>query len=286
MGNNNLGVDLNRKYGMDFDNYDASKLPKLPSEEEAKWFSKFYYRGRAELPADRTALFAPGNTIDPSEAITPDKLYLLMDENHPIKEGYCLLPNGAGYCYTTIRLTNITYEMVAYYMRLIDIEPLAYKIWYPGSHVSHHNNTITEDVGFGVEWFQMKGFITPEDAGLPADPSKKDPKFRALRARNMLLTPTDKSLGLEPRAMTLFHYVRELENGDLEFKTVVYKGMYIENGGGVMVQPDIDGAVALEAARQMLAHCIYERYNMIQFLPELYNGLKDTVDVSHINSNW
>ena len=80
MAYDNLGIDLSRTYGFGFDDYDTARLPKLPEEDQQKWYSKFYYQGRPVLSEQLKSLFAKGNTMDPKNALLPGSFDLLAKQ--------------------------------------------------------------------------------------------------------------------------------------------------------------------------------------------------------------
>lgn len=110
------------------------------------------------------------------------------------------------------------------------------------------------------------------DLGFSVSPRERDPQFAGLIGGNSWIENLDPAV--ERRAMLLFHYIRTLPTGGIEFRTHLYTGLFAKSGGWEIVQ-DIDPAVCLEATRRMAAHCIYERANINNFLPELYEKMKD-----------
>jgi len=174
-------------------------------------------------------------------------------------------------------MNGVTSEMVDWYSKYRAGNNLAYKIWYPGSHldeVTEDGYGPREDVGFGTEVIMADKILTYKDLGFTADPREKDPLFERIVSINSHIK-NEQYPELEPRAFVLFHYIRSLPDGDLEYITHLYLGMHIEDGK-VVVKQNIEPAVCLEVMRQMLLHCMTERKNMEYFLPELYESLKDT----------
>ena len=268
-----LGLDLELMKGFDYDNYDPARLPKLPPEEDRLWYSKFYYRGRGEVAPELRAAVAPGNTMDPAKALLPGNLDALLAPGHVEGDlGYCLLPSGAGYGSIYCALPEVTLDMYKWYKQLRMVDKLSYKIWYPGSHLSEINGVTIEDVGFGPETFHVEPGLDWKALGFSANPRERDPQFAGLIGGNSWVENVDPAV--ERRAMLLFHYIRTLPTGGIEFRTHLYTGLFARNGGWEIVQ-DLDPAVCLEATRRMAAHCVYERANINNFLPELYEKMKD-----------
>lgn len=269
-----LGIDLERHVGFDFSHYDPARLPKLPPEEEEKWYAKYYYQGRPQLPEEKLRCVQPGVLMDPACAMLPGHVDAMMEPGLVEgDEGYCLLPNGAGYASTHTVLPDVTVEMNGWYKRLRLVDKLSYMIWYPGSHYSELNGTCMEDIGFGLESFDVKSPVNVKNLGFSCPPGKKDPQFVGLIGGNGWWRNLDHP-ELRPRAMALFHYIRRRPEGGLDLRTHVYMGMFALDGEGVL-QQHIKPEICLEATRRMAEHCIYERTHLNDFLPELYEKMKD-----------
>lgn len=265
----NLGIDLSKVYGFGFDDYDTARLPELSGEEKAKWYSKFYYEGRPELSEQQRRIFAKGNTMNPKDALLPGSYDLLTkpsESEHDL--GYCLLENGVGYGSTHTAMTGVNMEMFAWYKKLRMVDQLSYKIWYPGSHFSELRGITIEDVGFGNCDFHMLSLLDPEMLGFSVSPSEADPRFMCIMGANTVIKNRDYP-EIKPLASALFHYVRALEDGSLDFRTHFFMGGMIIDGELVRIQK-IDPDVCLEIARQMCSHCCYERGNVKNFLPALF----------------
>ena len=285
-----LGIDLTQHVGFDFDHYDVARLPHLSPEDEGKWYAKFYYKGRTELPESLIRCVQPGVYMDPAKAILPgeggiDKLLepgLIEGDN-----GYCLLPNGCGYAAVRSELPGVTLEMNNWYKKLRMVDKLGYMIWYPGSHCSELNGTCHEDVGFGLERNDVESPANIKNLGFSCHPAQKDPMFLALVGGNGWWTNLDHP-EIKPRAMTLFHYIRRLPDGNgIEFRSHIYVGMFAEDGHAVKKQ-DLSPEVCLEATRRMAHHAVYERENMCSFLPELFEKMQD-VDLTpkgEVKESW
>lgn len=269
-----LGIDLERHVGFDFSHYDPARLPKLPPEEEGKWYAKYYYQGRPRLSEETLRCVQPGVQMDPARALLPGNADALMEPGLVEgDEGYCLLPNGAGYASTHTVLPDVTPEMNGWYKRLRLVDKLAYVIWYPGSHYSEVNGTCMEDIGFGLESFDVVCPVNAKNMGFHCHPADQDPQFLGLIGGNGWWHNLDHP-EIRPRAMALFHYIRKRPEGGLDLRTHLYMGMFALNGEGVLqqhIRPDI----CLEATRRMAEHCVYERNHLNNFLPALYEAMKD-----------
>ncbi len=277
-----LGIDLNKSYGMDFDAYDVSKLPKLSETDEKKWYSKFYYQGRAKLSRQTTQIIQPGVCMDPAKAVLPgdvDRLTLPGEIEGDL--GYCLLPNGVGYGSTHTPMVGISLEMYDWYKRLRMVDELSYKIWYPGSHATELNGVTVEDVGFGISHFYSLGPCDAYNLGFTVLPSQADRDFLCIIGSNSVMTSVEDN-GVRPYAASLFHYVRALPGGGLDFRTHFYIGAFCVEGKLVKVQ-NIEPTILLEMTRRMASHCLYERGHVADFLPELYEKMKDA-DLSGVDS--
>ena len=59
---------------------------------------------------------------------------LLEDASLPVEEGWCVLPNGAGYVCNRNPMPGVTVEMVRWWYVWHGFEPIRYKLWYPADH--------------------------------------------------------------------------------------------------------------------------------------------------------
>lgn len=269
MAYDNLGIDLSRTYGFGFDDYDTARLPELSEEDRKKWYSKFYYQGRPVLSEQQKRLFAKGNTMDPKNALLPGAFDLLAQQEEIENDlGYCLLDNGVGYGSAHAVMHGVTMEKFEWYKNLRMVDQLSYQIWYPGSHYSELNGIAIEDIGFGNCNFHMLSLLDPEMLGFTLKPSEADPRFACLMGANSVIKNRDYP-EIRPIASALFHYVRTMEDGSLDFRTHFFMGGMIVDGTLVRIQK-IDPDVCLEITRQMLSHCCHERVNVENVLPELY----------------
>jgi len=269
MAYDNLGIDLSRTYGFGFDDYDTARLPKLPEEDRKKWYSKFYYQGRPVLSERQKRVFAKGNTMDPKDALLPGSFDLLAKQPEIENDlGYCLLDNGVGYGSAHAVMHGVTMEKFEWYKKLRMVDQLSYQIWYPGSHYSELNGIAIEDIGFGNCNFHMLSLLDPEMLGFTVRPSEMDPRFACIMGANSVIKNRDYPQ-IRPIASALFHYVRTMDDGSLDFRTHFFMGGMIVDGELVRIQK-IDPDVCLEITRQMLSHCCHERVNVENVLPELY----------------
>jgi len=271
-----LGIDINKNYRIDFDNYDPSMVPKLSEENEQKWHKHLYYQGCHEVPEDQKALYAKGNTMDPAKALMPEVMDRLAQPGHFEGDlGYCLLPNGIGYgsCYCK---TGITFEMADWYRLFKAGDQLGYQCWFPGSHmdeVTEEGYGPREDVGFGVEVICAQKVLNYKDLGFTRDPKEVDPLFAGIIAINSYIK-NEQYPEIEPRAFVLYHYIRKHPDGECEYITHIYEGGHFEDGK-LVVKQNIEPEVCLEVTRRMLSHCIHERNNIRHFVPQLYEKYKD-----------
>ena len=282
-----LGLDAERYMGFDFEHYDKTLLPKLPPEDEIKWYSKFYYRGRRELGWDKLKYVARGNTMDPAKAVLPGEYDKMLEPGLIQGDlGYCLLPDGTGYGSTHSILDDVSFEMYSWYKTLRMIDKLSYMIWYPGSHVTEVNGVSIEDVGFGNERVDVVSPATVKGLGFSCNPREKDPDFLGLIGGNTWFV-NENNPAIKPRAMCLVHYIRKHSDEAIEFRTHIYMGTFLVDGKGEIMQR-LSPELSLEAVRRMAEHCTYERENVSTFLPELYEKMKD-IDLSSaeaINECW
>ena len=269
-----LGIDLQKSYGFGFDaDYDLRRLPPLDECDREKWYAKFYYEGRGELPEETKKHFAPGNPMDAACALLPgdcDRLTQRRDDAGDL--GYCLLPDGVGYGSTHTLMRGVTPEMFDWYKRLRLTDRLSYQIWYPGAHYSELGGVTVEDVGFGRSRLHFLSPNSPENLGFTRHPTETDGEFCFLIGGNTVSENLEHP-EVRPYVSSLFHYVRLLPEG-LDFRTHFYIGALCADGKLVRVQR-LAPEVCLEMARRMVSHCCYERSRVETFLPELYERMKD-----------
>lgn len=274
----NLGIDLSRTYGFGFDDYDTARLPELSEDDKQKWYAKYYYAGRPVLSENQKKLFAKGNMMDPKNALLPGSYDLLAQEEEIENDlGYCLLENGVGYGSTHTAMTGVNMEMFEWYKKLRMVDRLSYMIWYPGSHFSELKGITIEDIGFGNSDFFLVSPLDPQMLGFTVHPAEADPRYMCIMGGNTVIKNRDYP-EIRPLASALFHYVRVLEDGSLDFRTHFFMGGMIIDGELVRVQK-LDPEVCLEITRQMCSHCCYERGNVENFLPELY-ARREEFDIS------
>ncbi len=275
-----LGIQLSvHRSNFDLDKYDLSQLPKLPPEMEEEWYSKYYYMGRKESEAAK--LIRP---MDPACALMPgDVDRWTKPEIDDTELGYCILPNGCGYCAADTVLPSVSFEMFRWYRQLRTFDELAFMIWYPGSHISDKEGACVEDLGFGDCHCDVDHPVKIADFGFSAPPEELDPKFIGLVggggwAHNL------KYPEVQPYYITTVHYVREYGDNGIEFRTRGYIGMRPEDGKAVVLQDNIEPNILMEMCRQLTGHYVYERETMEQFLPEVYEKMKD-IDMSKASTN-
>jgi len=130
---------------------------------------------------------------------------------------------GKGSLQENILISNISYEMLEWFKSKCFTERIFYAMWYPGSHISEYDGNTIEDLGFGIEELERLGALTWQDLGFAQNPADIDPSFLAIRGGNTYAHMQDHP-EVTPRAITLFHYVRKLDNGGIEFIHLTKEG--------------------------------------------------------------
>ena len=118
-------------------NETTRELPPLRPDEQAKSYSKYYYRPIAPPNPRLMAILGQG-PIDPAKALPFERLNDLLDSGYlEVETGYCILENGAGYVAVNNVFPGCTVDMMKWWFAWHAADGgLRYKIWFPPGHAS------------------------------------------------------------------------------------------------------------------------------------------------------
>jgi hypothetical protein len=255
---------------IDFDNYRVEDLPELTAQEKAQPYASYYTRGRLNPRPDLLAAIQPGQAMDPADAVMPESFApMLLDPASPDpRSGYCLLPNGAAYSCTVIKMPGLTLDMVKWWMPWIMGDHMRYKIWHPGSHVEHYPGLAVEDVGGGMADINLGDPYTYQELGFPGDPTLINPKIAYIASTHGKIRLHTEPADTPNGRFTMVHVTRYIEGG-LEYWSFAWTGLYIENGKTVMkIAPG--EVITEESGRHFVSHLAHEYTTYAHILPELY----------------
>jgi len=270
----------------------------LTPEENARPYSKYFYRQPSAPPPERLA--AMDKPIDSSKALPIENLNDLLNPGYfEIEAGWCLLPNGAGYVANYTPMPGVTVDMFNWWFAWHGLEDLRYKIWWPDGHfavslkdrdrakVLDPNRSMLQKVQ-GITHFVIENtggpcaekiaisFKAPEEVGF--DMSRfKSPNVGTVVTANgaalMLNPPPGVPRHKAPALM--IHFIREIQGG-VELRTRFWLGYHILEKIPHFLLPK--GVNIPEMGPAGLArHNVLEFTNLASFLPELYEEQKGAI---------
>ena len=194
----------------------------------------------------------------------------------PGENGWCLLPDGGGYCAVNTKLPGISHERYLWWRRWRrqGDQDFQYKLWYPGKHFrfSQELGWIYEDIGRGPEHLFSYGQPTPEQLGLSADALCRSPVL-SLHTNSFISRPEGAGYHVDPMKMVLAHFVREIPEG-IELRSRFWLGFGISAGKLTCVQQEIPR----EMPALMAEHCAHEMTNLSNLIPLLYTAVQKEND--------
>jgi hypothetical protein len=94
-----------------------------------------YFSGALRLRRD--VLPALRRPMDRADALSPDDVNALLDPGyHRVENGFCELPDGAGYVASRVPFPRATGEMYAWWFWWHSVESARYTLWYPYNHIA------------------------------------------------------------------------------------------------------------------------------------------------------
>ena len=264
----------------------------LTEDEKAKPYSKYFYRDPKLPSPDKLAVL--NKPMDPSKALLIENINSLLDPGyHEVEDGWCVLPNGAGYVACHKLMPGITVDMINWWFAWHGLENLRYKIWWPQDHynvslsdpdrakildpkrsltekfqgLTHY---VTENVGAGgIERIAIS-FMTPQKMGFDMN-RFKTPYVGTVIAANGISRPLNPPREIEETkgsCAVMLHFVREIPDG-IEMRTRFWMGYHIMNKKPRLFIEDGERIPDL-VPRGLAIHNLYEYTNLASFLTELY----------------
>jgi len=112
----------------------VSNRKELTAEEKALSYSKYYYMEMAK-PDQAILDRVLQGPIDPKDALRREDANDLLNPGYLASEfGYCVMPDGAGYISTIVKMPGVTPEMLEWFFWWQALHPLRWKICHPDDH--------------------------------------------------------------------------------------------------------------------------------------------------------
>jgi phloretin hydrolase len=273
-------------------------MRELTAEEKAKPYSKYYYREHAGASPELARILADHKPMDPSEALPIDRMSDLLEAGYlPGETGYCTLPGGGAYVAVNHPMPEVTPAMVDWWFAWHGLESLRYMLWSPKDHFAVSmtdedratvldpatpmplkfqgiTHEVFEDIGSGADTLYIS-FMTPEAFGF--DMSRwKAPNVATLVAANVRIKAAAAPEGAPLMPVAMCHFIRELPQGGVEFRTRFWMGWQIVDKKPQFVLP-AGVAFPETVPAGLFEHCILEYSNLRVLLPEIYAEMEGAV---------
>ena len=270
----------------------------LTPEENAKPYSKYFYRQPATPPPERLA--AMDKPIDPSKALPIENLNDLLNPGYlEVEAGWCVLPNGGGYVANYLPMPGVTVDMINWWFTWHSLEDLRYKIWWPDGHfamslkdkdrakVLDPRRSMLQKVQ-GITHFVIENtggpsaekiaisFKNPEEVGFDMSRFRSPNVGTVLTANGtaLMLNPPPGAPHHKGAAFTI-HFIREIKDG-IELRTRFWLGYHVLEKIPYFLLPK--GVRIPEMGCASLArHNVLEFTNLASFLRELYEEQKGAI---------
>lgn len=263
----------------------------LSEEEKAEPYARYYYREPAPVPG--AVLDAiNGGPIDPREALPFREIIRLQEPGYLPKEtGWCAMPDNTRYAAVLTDMPGVTGDMLDWWFCWHALEPLRYRIWYPGSHTGnsvkdrarledeslpfrerYRNNPQypVEDIGIGPDILSIT-FVPPRDFGFD------ESRFEEARVATIICAVVG-SVTKKVTHTRMCHFVRTAAAG-VEMRSRFWIGGNLRvnrlperSPVNLIINTRLVRKLAIprDTARQMALHCAQEYSNLAAILPELY----------------
>jgi hypothetical protein len=270
----------------------------LTGAEMARPYSKYYFREHAGPSPELAPLLSGHSPMDAGEALPVEQMDDLLKPGYlPGETGYCTLANGGAYVAVQHPMPGVTADMVNWWFAWHGLESLRYMLWSPKDHfavdmtdedrakvldpdrplllkfqgITHH---VYEDIGGGADDLWIS-FMTPEDFGFDMS-GWKSPNVATLVAANVLIKAAAAPEGAPLMPVAMCHFVRELPQGGVEFRTRFWMGWQIVDRKPRFALP-AGAAVPASVPAGLFEHCILEYSNLRVLLPEIYAEMQGVV---------
>ncbi|MCX7679658.1 MAG: phloretin hydrolase, partial [Spirochaetes bacterium] len=116
------------------------KLQQLTKEESLQPYAEYYYKPVSAIPQEIIQKLEQG-PIPYTDALRFEDINRLLEPGYLKDEiGYCVMPDGSGFASMLTQMPQVSGEMIDWWFVWHAQEPLRYKIWYPGAHISNSVN--------------------------------------------------------------------------------------------------------------------------------------------------
>lgn len=244
-----------------------SELPALTKEQQAFPYSDLYYRDIAEPDDAIMNAYAPEHPIDPSLAIMPEDLVKFITPSFLPTNGYCVLPNGVGYCCAVVNLPGANLQMFDYRLKLVFSEDMGFIVEYPGFHKEHYNGLCIEDSFDGPKALILDRNYSAYELGFSDLPNHLNPEIVGFSAHEQDFIATEGPIDPTRGKGVLILITKKIPGG-LQHIWIIYQGIHICNQKSVVVLSD-DEVITQEQCRRIGLHLAYESVNQNQYLPIL-----------------
>ena len=269
-------------------------LAPLAPYEEAKAYSKYYYREMARPNPKLMGILSQG-PMDPDKALPLAEINQLLDPGyHEVETGYCITKDGLGYVAANNVFPGCTIDMMRWWFVWHAAGGnLRYRIWCPPNHMAiavsdqdrrkmadpnvpmedkrtNVDHFVVEDVGGGAENILIR-FKKIRDMGFDMEKYKGSPTKEIVGGYGTSEFRFAPSAFKAPAIM--MHSMREIEGG-IEFRTRFWMGARIVEGKCMNVTPPFV-KIPIQAPMGLAFHNVVEYSNLAAILPEIYAEYKD-----------
>lgn len=266
------------------------KLIPLTEAEKKNPVAQFYCESLA-APNPRPMGILSKGPMDPALALLPDQIEKMYEPGYLEGEnGYCILPNGAGYVAVNNVFPGVTMEMMQWWMAWHPLEQIRYRIWNPFCHHSiavsdaDRDYILDPNVPLAKKSQNVIHFVVEDIGGGPQniliyflDHSKMngidDAKLAASHqtvfgGHGIVSDATTKKGVLNKAPTIMMHFCRETADG-VEFRTRFWMGYRWNKGIPMCVLPPhvkIPEFVPMGLA----FHNVEEYSHLASILPDVY----------------
>jgi len=258
--------------------------PLVTAKEKKAPEEKYYNRNFAPLPADVEAALS-GGPVDSSKALKFEDINDLLNPGYlEVENGYCINPDGTGFVAVRTDIPGATADMIQWWFWWHANKNIRYKIWCPGDHyaISVKNEDQARDLSLTYEQRRVNNVHYPwEDTG--TGPAELSIRFVSPETFDFD-TSRFSEAGVEAVVCGVVGYVVAGVTVEHTRMTHVFR----RNGSGLELRTRFwpGSVLAIEELRSLAItedvlkglgrHCGREYNHLAEFLPEIYQELKDT----------
>ncbi len=240
----------------------------LTEEEKQSPYAKYYYMGQAMPDKDDLAQVEFDTPMDPAKAFLIEDYAANMDVPGccPVRNGYCILPNGIAFATATTTYEGVTAEVMANFIENFNPpKDLYYKVWCPGAHIRHGMGYAIEDTGTGMSLIQFTEGLDAEKVGLNVGSGDKN--CIGLTGANTFCKPLHNPDG-EPLYVTELCYYRLVGNA-YEERVTFWIGAEFKDGKTV---PRLHHGKPVDAtfAQTLARHSLWETTTLMRIAVDFW----------------